>query len=66
MDVSAHNVANVSTDGFHGQTVTAQEQPEGQRTITGNRGKIAEAHLAAFRKVSGSFVHGVFDVNREE
>jgi predicted dehydrogenase len=28
-------------------------------------GKIAEAHLAAFRKVSRCFVHGVFDVSRE-
>ena len=29
MDVSAHNVANVSTDGFQGQGVTAQERRSG-------------------------------------
>ncbi len=29
LDASAHNVANVGTDGFRGQGVTAQERPSG-------------------------------------
>lgn len=29
LDVSAHNTANVSTDGFHKQVATAQERPSG-------------------------------------
>ena len=39
----------------------------GQRLKVGlvGCGKISEAHLAGFRKVSHCFVHGVFDVNRD-
>lgn len=53
LDTSAHNVANVNTDGFQRQVATAQERPSGGVDVRVDHAEISEEAQRASSEAKG-------------
>ena len=65
MDVSAHNAANVNTDGFQKQVATAQARPSGGVDVQVDRVEVSEEGQRALEeaKAEGLITQPENDVN---